>query len=1317
MPDNVDNIIKQVKVGNTDFDICAMYIDSTTEIPASQLTGLDTEISASSTNAVENRAIYEALQGSSKFKCITINFTADSGWTQDPTTHLYSRTFTATQTEQLSSSFIAQLQVTDGSTQKVLADQMIKNSDGSLTLSDIATPFTGQVLIMTGVSSAGDLDDIRLNGTSVISGRIANIVVSPNTGSTTGATDLTTLTIGNSVYKIPEQAEVAWGNITGDIATQTDLQTALGTKALATDLTAHTSDKSNPHAVTKSQVGLGNVQNKSMDSTPTADSTNYVTSGGVKAYVDNNGGKIDKIKINNVEQTISSTDKSVNFAVDGTYNSASNKIASQTTVSTAVTNAINALDVNSVGSNGSYLKTISETDGKISATAQAFDTVFTSASNNNAPTTKAVQDFVNSSIEASAARYMTYNASGDAFPTKAALEAATTFYYNGVATTPTLNDYLIVLADESKRDPETSQDPTTRYLYTGSIWSFQYIVNNKSFTAAQWAAINSGATSTKVTNYDTHVASTSNPHSVTKAQVGLGSVVNTGMDDAPTASSNNYVKSGGVATAITNAINALDVTVSGASASKTLATLTEADGKIAATFQDIAIAESQVTNLTTDLGNKVIKNADITAATKCKITYDKKGLVTAGADLAASDIPSLDASKITSGTFADARIASAATWNAKQDAIAAYLKSAAVADNTLTLTNKDDTTVAFTPKTGRSILLSEDDKIANITVTKDDTKGVSPYNASYGYTNIEVDITKVDLTEATLVNGNIITIMLKTAVASANRNTRIRFGSTGHWIPLYDTTAVIAGSSYLTASSPRHFIFSNAVYSTTEIPGAFHMMTDSNSTYSPQSLGFGYGTCATAEATTAKVVSLSSYSLVTHGAVSVKFTYAVPADATMNINSKGAKAIYYHGAAITAGIINAGDIAHFVYNGSQYILLGTDNLVTNAQRATWDAKQDALATQTAYTSQGSATKVPQITTNSLGQVTNITEVTITQPSAGSSATAVSTTASGGSATTWSKSDHVHNIALATGDSNGQVKIAGTNISVKGLGAHAYYADDATHRVVTDTEKTTWSGKQDALATQTAYMTKGSATKVPQITTNNLGQVTNITEVTITQPTVNNGTLTIQRNGTNIATFSANQSTAATANITVPTKVSELSNDSGFTTNKGTVTSVQVQAGTGLASSQSTAQTTTLNTTISIASGYKLPTTTEWNNKANINTGNTFTGGKQVINGAGSAVFDTPLDVRSNDTSTYIQFLDKNGTSLGYYGVKSDNKPYFYTNNDGDKQIFYDGGAYWANIPVSTTSSTTTHPKVAAMDIGDSTLEYDSTNKCITISFD
>ena len=47
----------------------------------------------------------------------------------------------------------------------------------------------------------------------------------------------------------------------------------------------------------------------------------------------------------------------------------------------------------------------------------------------------------------------------------------------------------------------------------------------------------------------------------------------------------------------------------------------------------------------------------------------------------------------------------------------------------------------------------------------------------------------------------------------------------------------------------------------------------------------------------------------------------------------------------------------------------------------------------------------------------------------------------------------------------------------------------------------------------------------------------------TIPTVNNGTLTIQKNGSNVQTFSANQSGNATANITVPTALSDLSDDS------------------------------------------------------------------------------------------------------------------------------------------------------------------------------
>ena len=49
----------------------------------------------------------------------------------------------------------------------------------------------------------------------------------------------------------------------------------------------------------------------------------------------------------------------------------------------------------------------------------------------------------------------------------------------------------------------------------------------------------------------------------------------------------------------------------------------------------------------------------------------------------------------------------------------------------------------------------------------------------------------------------------------------------------------------------------------------------------------------------------------------------------------------------------------------------------------------------------------------------------------------------------------------------------------------------------------------------------------------------------TIPTVNDAVLTIQKNGVDVQTFTANASSNVTANITVPTKTSDLTNDSDF----------------------------------------------------------------------------------------------------------------------------------------------------------------------------
>lgn len=93
------------------------------------------------------------------------------------------------------------------------------------------------------------------------------------------------------------------------------------------------------------------------------------------------------------------------------------------------------------------------------------------------------KNFVNSSIATNTSYFIgTFNSLAD-------LEA-----YSGVVTN---NDYAFVQSTDAAGN--TLYD---RYKYTTATtpasWQFEYELNNSSFTAAQWAAINSGATTTNI---------------------------------------------------------------------------------------------------------------------------------------------------------------------------------------------------------------------------------------------------------------------------------------------------------------------------------------------------------------------------------------------------------------------------------------------------------------------------------------------------------------------------------------------------------------------------------------------------------------------------------------------------------------------------------------------------------------------------------------------------------------------------------------------------------------------------------------------------
>ena len=73
--------------------------------------------------------------------------------------------------------------------------------------------------------------------------------------------------------------------------------------------------------------------------------------------------------------------------------------------------------------------------------------------------------------------------------------------------------------------------------------------------------------------------------------------------------------------------------------------MTSSDSLVALDIPELAI--SKITNLQTSLDDKLAKNVDITAGTGTKVTYDAKGLVTSSTILGAADIPELEISKIT----------------------------------------------------------------------------------------------------------------------------------------------------------------------------------------------------------------------------------------------------------------------------------------------------------------------------------------------------------------------------------------------------------------------------------------------------------------------------------------------------------------------------------------------------------------------------------------------------------------------------------------------------------------------------------------------
>lgn len=212
-------------------------------------------------------------------------------------------------------------------------------------------------------------------------------------------------------------------------------------------------------------------------------------------------------------------------------------------------------------------------------------------------------------------------------------------------------------------------------------------------------------------------------------------------------------------------------------------------------------------------------------------------------------------------------------------------------------------------------------------------------------------------------------IVVKFTNSNTASSVKLNVAGTGAKSIWYNTAAYTSTSAVICGTAKRHIAY---VYDGTYwvwIGMSYYY------SYSNASLGQGYGTCTIDESETAKIVTLSSYSLTNGGVVVVNFTNAVPAGSTMNINSKGDIPIYYHGAAIEDGVINAGDTATFMYysTSKQYILLTTDA----EKEDSGGGESVEQSSKTVFNSDGSITETfdDHVTTTTFG-TSNVVEKSV-----------------------------------------------------------------------------------------------------------------------------------------------------------------------------------------------------------------------------------------------------------------------------------------------------------------------------------------------------
>ena len=148
-------------------------------------------------------------------------------------------------------------------------------------------------------------------------------------------------------------------------------------------------------------------------------------------------------------------------------------------------------------------------------------------------------------------------------------------------------------------------------------------------------------------------------------------------------------------------------------------------------------------------------------------------------------------------------------------------------------------------------------------------------------------------------------------------------------------------------------------------------------------------------------------------------------------------------------------------------------------------------------------------------------------------------------------------SVTQGTANGTINVDGSDVPVKGLGSAAY-TNSTSYDEAGSASQAETNAKNYADSLSTNYATAAQGTKADTaIQPSDLATVATSGSYTDlnNQPTIGNATLTIQKNGTTVDTFTANSIVDKTVNIEVPTNNNQLTNGAGYQTASDVATAI------------------------------------------------------------------------------------------------------------------------------------------------------------------